>query len=225
MEKILVVEDEKKINDLVRDYLVSLGFEVVQAFDGPSALVLAADQGPDLVVLDLMIPGLDGVEVARRLRRSQSVPIIMLTARDAEADKLLGLEVGADDYMTKPFSVRELSARIRAVLRRTGRTGAEPRVLSHGGLVLDPVRRSVTKAGRPVCLTSAQFEILRVLLGQPGRVFTRQELVEAVSGSAYEGYERTVDVQVKNIRKQIEENPGEPRLLVTVWRVGYKLEE
>lgn len=228
MERILVVEDERKMNDIVRDYLSSLGYGVTQCFTGSEALEASAREPFSLVVLDLMLPVLDGIEVARRLREAGDIPIIMLTARDSEADKLLGLEVGADDYMTKPFSVRELGARVRAVLRRYAagrnrRDGPEP--ISHGGIELDPGRRRATKNGTEFSLTSAQFDLLSVLLASPGRVFTRSELIERISGYTYEGYERTIDVHVKNIRKVLEDDPTNPRLLLTVRGIGYKIGE
>jgi DNA-binding response OmpR family regulator len=228
MERILVVEDERKLSDIVRDYLSSLGYEVAQCFTGTDAVERLEAESFDLAVLDLMLPGLDGIEVARRVRSQCDVPIIMLTARDSEADKLLGLEVGADDYMTKPFSVRELGARIRAVLRRCGKAKDEAACggsISHLGVELDAAKRKVTKAGSAVELTSAQFDLLRILLQSPGRVFTRGELIQAISGYEYEGYERTIDVHVKNLRKALEDNPGEPKLLLTVWGIGYKVQE
>lgn len=228
MERILVVEDERKLNDIVRDYLMSLGYEVAQCFTGPEAVRRSESESFDLAVLDLMLPGLDGIEVARRIRGTSDIPIIMLTARDSEADKLLGLEVGADDYMTKPFSVRELGARIRAVLRRCG-SGREiaacGEMVTHRDIELDVAKRKVTKGGRDIALTSAQFELLRILLKAPGRVFARSELVAAISGYEYEGYERTIDVHVKNLRKALEDDPAEPTLLLTVWGVGYKARE
>lgn len=229
MEYVVVVEDERKINDLIRDYLGSLGYRTAQAFDGPGALALLDSAKADLVVLDLMLPGLDGIEVLRRLRaRGDHVPVIMLTARDSEGDKLLGLEVGADDYMTKPFSVRELGARIKAVLRRgksAPQDAGDHKVLDRHGVVLDASRRSVRKNGSDVRLTSAQFDLLMMLMQDPGRVFTRQELIEHISGYAYEGYERTVDVQVKNIRKVLEDDPANPVLVQTVWGVGYRFRD
>jgi len=227
-EKILIVEDERKLSDVVRDYLTSLGYQVIQCFDGLAAVAAVDEAAPDLVLLDVMLPGLDGIEVARRLRRSANLPIIMLTARETEADKLLGLEVGADDYMTKPFSVRELAARIRAVLRRTsGLSGAHPsrNLIEHGGVVLDVTKRTVTRNGQPVQLTSAQFDLVRILLQEPGRVFSRKELIESTSGYVYEGYERTMDVHVKNLRKVLEDEPSAPKRIVTVWGVGYKWQD
>lgn len=228
MERILVVEDERKLNDIVRDYLSSLGYEVAQSFTGPDAIQKFEREPCDLAVLDLNLPGLDGIEVARRIRGKSDIPIIMLTARDSEADKLLGLEVGADDYMTKPFSVRELGARMRAILRRCGgrqNLAACGESVTHRGISLDVLKRKVTKDGRNIELTSAQFELLRILLQAPGRVFTRGELVESISGYAYEGYERTIDVHMKNLRKALEDDPSEPTLLLTVWGVGYKAQE
>ena len=228
MEKILVVEDERKLNDIIRDYLSSLGYEVAQSFNGLDALKRCETETFDLAVFDLMLPGLDGLEAARRVRDKSDIAIIMLTARDSEADKLLGLEIGADDYLTKPFSVRELGARIRAVLRRCGNKRSAAVCgdsVSHRGIELDVAKRAVTKGGRCVDLTSAQFELLRTLLQAPGRVFTRGELIETISGYEYEGYERTIDVHIKNLRKALEDNPAEPTLLLTVWGVGYKVQE
>jgi DNA-binding response OmpR family regulator len=227
VERILVVEDERKLNDVVRDYLSSLGYEVSQCFTGPEALARCGAERFDLAVLDLMLPGLDGIEVARRIRAAGDLPIVMLTARDSEADKLLGLEVGADDYLTKPFSVRELGARIRAVLRRSGGRSADSAAaaVSHRGVCLDAAKRTVAKAGRGIDLTSAQFDLLRILLSAPGRVFTRGELIQTLSGYEYEGYERTIDVHVKNLRKALEDDPSEPTLILTVWGVGYKVAE
>lgn len=225
METILIVEDEPKINELIRDYLTSLGYHADQCHDGPSALEHCRSHTPDLVVLDVMLPGIDGIEVARRLRADLDVPILMLTAREAEADKLLGLEVGADDYMTKPFSVRELGARVRAILRRTARGASVRGTLKAGGVELDPDKHRVTKNGAVVDLTSAQFELLRQLLQEPGRVYSRRELIEAIAGYTYEGYERTVDVHVRNLRKVLEDDPAHPTVLLTVWGVGYKVQE
>ncbi len=228
MEKILVVEDEKKLNDLIKDYLLSLGYEAVQCFNGIDALKLHESEKPDLMVLDLMLPGLDGLEVARRIRTSAGTPIIMLTSRDSEADKLLGLEIGADDYMTKPFSVRELCARIRAVLRRAvavSDAAEASSLIKLNEIEIDTSKRRVTKSGKEVPLTSAQFELLHLLFQSPGRVFTRGELIQALSGYKYEGYERTIDVHIKNLRKLIEDNPSVPDIILTVWGVGYKVKE
>jgi len=227
MERILVVEDERKLNELIRDYLGSLGYQTTACYNGTEALAECDRAEPDLLVVDVMLPGLDGVEVVRRLRGHHDVPVLMLTARDSEADKLLGLEVGADDYMTKPFSVRELGARIRAILRRSRSPAgsSRTRVWSHKDLVVDPDRHSATLGGKPIPLTTTQFDLLRILVQEPGRVFSRKELMEAISGYVYEGYERTMDVHVKNIRKVLEEDPTHPTRLMTVWGVGYKIQE
>ena len=226
---ILVVEDERKLNTMIADYLKALEYEVVSAYNGIDAVKLFRDHGPDLVVLDLMLPGIDGIDVIRKIRESSSTPIIMLTARAEETDKLMGLDSGADDYMTKPFSMKELAARIRAVLRRVedhGRApGREGSVLSLGPLVLDLSKRSVTKRGEVLKLTSLQFDILKYFMEQPGRVITRVDILEEIQEYGSEGYERTVDVHIKNIRKIIEDNPGEPEFILTVWGVGYKLAE
>ena len=228
MEKIMVVEDEREINDVVSDYLSSLGYETRQCFNGNEALTEFQNDDYDLIILDLMMPGIDGIETARRIRQTSDLPIIMLTARDSEADKVLGLEVAADAYMTKPFSIRELAAQVRAVLRRWNRgqeKAEDSSILTHRDIVLDPRKRKVTKKGEPVYVTTAQFDLLMILLSSPGRVFTRAELIDALSGYSYEGYERTIDVQVKNLRKALEKDPAHPELLLTVWGVGYKVEE
>ncbi len=228
MDKIMIVEDEKEINDVVSDYLSSLGYETVQCFSGSQGLDRFDQESCDLLILDIMMPGIDGLETARRIRLKSDVPIIMLTARDSEADKVLGLDIGADAYMTKPFSIRELAAQVKAVLRRwnTGREREKSSsLLSHRDVVLDPGKRSVTWKGQAVEMTTAQFDLLSILLGNPGRVYTRAELIEALSGYSYEGYERTIDVQVKNLRKVLEEDPSHPCLIVTVWGVGYKIQE
>ena len=224
-QPILVVDDEPKIARLVRDYLEAAGYSVVLAFNGREALAAFRHEKPRLVVLDLMLPEVDGLDVARAIRKESDTPIIMLTARVEEADRLVGLELGADDYVTKPFSPRELVARVRAVLRRTeGRERATP-ALSVGDLTIDPDRRTVTVAGQPVELTPTEFDLLTVLARRPGRVFSRLELLERVQGYAYEGYERTIDAHVKNIRQKINENPKKPRYILTVYGLGYKFSE
>ena len=226
---ILVVEDERKLNTMIADYLKALEYEVVSAYNGIDAVKLFREHGPDLVVLDLMLPGIDGIDVTRKIRETASTPIIMLTARAEEMDKLMGLDSGADDYMTKPFSMKELAARIRAVLRRTtnqGRApGQEEPVLSLGPISMDVLKRSVKKRGEELKLTSVQFDILKYFLERPGRVITRGDILEEIQEYGFEGYERTVDVHIKNIRKNIEDNPGEPEFILTVWGVGYKLAE
>ena len=221
--KILVVDDEVKIVKLVRSYLEQSGFTVVEAGDGQTALIQARREKPDLVVLDLGLPGIDGLEVARILRRERDTPIIMLTARIEDSDKIVGLELGADDYVTKPFNPRELVSRVRAVLRRT--SGSQPPIdiLRAGSLVIDTGGHVATLEGRPLDLTPTEFELLAVLLQTPGRVFTRLELLDRVQGDAYEGYERTVDAHIKNLRAKLGDDPRHPRYIQTVFGIGYKL--
>jgi len=222
MARILIVDDEPEILRLVRDYLASAGFSVATAKTGDEALLRARMDPPDLVVLDLGLPGLDGLDVTRSLRRQGDVPIIMLTARDDETDKLIGLELGADDYVTKPFSPRELVARVRAVLRR--RSGsADAEIVEAGELMLDVPRMRVTRAGDPVDLTATEFSLLAVMARQPGRVFTRSQLLDAIHGVSFESYERAIDAHVKNIRRKLEPEPHAPRYLLTVYGVGYRL--
>ncbi len=220
--RILVVDDEPKIVQLVRDYLERAGFSVSTARDGQEALMRAHSERPDLVVLDLGLPGLDGLEVTRRLRRDSGVPIIMLTARDDETDKVVGLELGADDYVTKPFSPRELIARVRAVLRRHA-AEVDAELIRAGDIVLDVPRLRAEVSGRTVPLTSTEFQLLTALARQPGRVFTRSQLLDAIHGVAFESYERAIDAHVKNIRRKIEPDPRAPRYLLTVYGVGYRL--
>ena len=223
MTKILVVEDESRIARLVRDYLEHAGFEVLVAGDGEVALASARRSRPDLVVLDLGLPGRDGLDVARTLRQTSSVPIVMLTARGEEIDRVVGLELGADDYVVKPFSPKEPVARVRAVLRRTeaARAGGSE-VLRVADVEVDVPRMRVSVGGRPVELTSTEFQLLAVLVREPGRVFTRGQLLDAVHGVAFDSYERAVDAHVKNIRRKLEPTPGRPRYLLTVHGVGYR---
>jgi DNA-binding response OmpR family regulator len=225
MRTVLIVDDEPKIVQLARDYLEHAGFAVLTAGDGPSAIQAVRTRRPDLVVLDLGLPHLDGLDVTRTLRAESSTPIVMLTARDDELDKLLGLELGADDYITKPFSPRELVARVRAVLRRSDRATETGQTLSVGDLVLDVPRMRTEVGGSSVELTSTEFSILATMARQPGRVFTRSQLLDAVRGVAFESYERAIDTHIKNIRRKIEPEPREPRYLLTVYGVGYRLAE
>ena len=223
MKRILVVEDESRIARLVRDYLEHAGFKVLVAGDGEVALASARRSRPDLVVLDLGLPGRDGLDVARTLRQTSTVPIVMLTARGEEIDRVVGLELGADDYVVKPFSPKELVARVRAVLRRTdaARAGGSE-VLRVADVEVDVPRMRVSVGGRPVELTSTEFQLLAVLVREPGRVFTRGQLLDAVHGVAFDSYERAVDAHVKNIRRKLEPTPGRPRYLLTVHGVGYR---
>jgi DNA-binding response OmpR family regulator len=225
MKTILVVDDEPKITQLVRDYLVHAGFNVKTAHDGKTALSIARTEKPDMVVLDLGLPQMDGLDFTRLLRKTSNAPIIMLTARAEESDKLIGLELGADDYLTKPFSPKELLARVRVVFRRIEytRDAVQDEVLQAGDLTLDIARLRVTAAGRAIEeLTPTEFEILVTLARQPGRVFTRGQLLEAVRGTAFESYERAIDAHVKNIRRKVELKPGDPKYVLTVYGVGYK---
>lgn len=225
MPKVLLIEDEMQIIRLVRAYLEQAGFQVSVARDGEEGLRRARQEQPDLVILDLMLPKMDGFDVCRAIRKSSNVPIIMLTARAEETDKLVGLELGADDYVTKPFSPRELVARVRAVLRRTSAAAETPELVRMGGLEIDPATHTATVDGVPVELTPTEFNLLLTLARHPGRIYTRAQLLEAVLGDAYEGYERTIDAHVKNLRRKIEPDPRRPRYIHTVYGVGYKLQE
>jgi DNA-binding response OmpR family regulator len=222
MPTILVVDDAPDIRRLTSDYLTHAGFRVLTAGTVEAALRIARTERPDLLVLDLGLPDGDGLDVARAIRRTSSMPIVMLTARADEADTIVGLELGADDYITKPFSPRELVARIRAVLRRAEAAPAEE-VLRVGDLELDLGRMLVTVAGRRVDLTPTEFQLLAAMARQPGRVFTRAQLLDAVHGVAFESYERAIDAHVKNIRRKLEPDPRAPRYLLTVFGVGYRL--
>jgi two-component system alkaline phosphatase synthesis response regulator PhoP len=222
MKTVLVVDDEPGIVEVVRDYLAHAGFGVLTAADGPTALRLARTGRPDLIVLDLGLPGMDGLDVARTLRRGGDVPIIMLTARAEESDKLVGLELGADDYLTKPFSPKELVARVRAVLRRVEGSGAATEVVRAADVELDLPRMLVTVAGRRVELTPTEFQILTALARQPGRILTRSQLLDAVHGQAFESYERAIDAHIKNLRRKLEPDPRSPRYVLTVFGVGYR---
>ena len=225
-ETILVVDDEAKIVKAVRAYLESAGFQAVTAGAGQAALTAFRHERPALVVLDLGLPDMDGLDVARTMRRESDVPIIMLTARVDEADRLIGLELGADDYVTKPFSPRELVARVRAVLRRThGERESAPPPIVAGRVTIDVERRQVLVEGREVELTPTEFDLLAVLARHPGRVFSRLELLDRVQGYAFEGYERTVDAHVKNLRSKIETDPKNPRYIETVYGEGYRFAE
>jgi two-component system, OmpR family, alkaline phosphatase synthesis response regulator PhoP len=219
--KILVVDDAPDIVRLTRDYLEHAGFAVVVARDGDEAIRVARQERPDLIVLDLGLPGRDGLDVTRDLRRDSNVPIVMLTARTDEADKIVGLELGADDYLTKPFSGKELVARVRAVLRRA-QPSAYAEVVRVGEVAIDESRMSVTVAGRLADLTATEFQLLVALARQPGRVFTRSQLLDAIHGEAFEAYERAIDAHIKNIRRKIEPDPRAPRYIQTVFGVGYR---
>ena len=227
MKTILVVDDEVKITQLVRDYLERTGFAVQTASDGKSALAMARSAHPDLVILDLGLPHLDGLDVTRELRKTSNVPVIMLTARSEESDKLIGLELGADDYLTKPFSPKELVARVRVIFRRIEQLqGTSAELVRAADLTLDVLRMQVSAEGRVIEeLTPTEFDLLLTLARSPGRVFTRAQLLDAIHGVAFESYERAIDAHVKNIRRKIEPNPPQPRYILSVYGVGYKFVE
>jgi two-component system, OmpR family, alkaline phosphatase synthesis response regulator PhoP len=222
MTTVLVVEDEIEIARVVRDYLRNAGFEVIVVGDGGSAVASVRSAKPDLLVLDLGLPGRDGLDVAREIRRWSDTPIVMLTARGDETDRIVGLEIGADDYVVKPFSPKELVARVRAVLRRTRTAARGDEVVRAGDVEIDTAKMRVSVGGTLVDLTPTEFQLLATLAREPGRVFTRSQLLDAVHGVSIESYERAIDAHVKNIRRKIEPEPGSPRYVVTVHGVGYR---
>jgi DNA-binding response OmpR family regulator len=222
MKTILIVDDESKIVELARDYLEHAGFAVLTAADGRSGLALVRTRTPDLLVLDLGIPEPDGLDVIRAIRRDSNLPIVVLTARDDELDKLVGLELGADDYITKPFSPRELVARVKAVLRRMEPGDAPSDLIRADDVTLDVPRMRVEVGSRLVDLTPTEFELLATLARRPGRIFTRGQLLEALRGVAFESYERAIDTHVKNLRRKLEPDPRSPRYIITVYGVGYR---
>ncbi|MBO9347896.1 MAG: response regulator transcription factor [Chloroflexus sp.] len=223
---ILVVDDEPGIVKIARDYLERAGFQVISAGDGPTALRLARQERPALIVLDLMLPGMDGLDITRILRQdtlTAHVPIIMLTARVEETDRLIGLELGADDYITKPFSPRELVARVRAVLRRSEGALQPTRIINTGELIIDLERRTVRRGQETIDLTATEFDLLAILASAPGRPFTRAQLLDQLYNTSYTGFDRTIDAHIKNLRRKIEPDPdGPPRFILTVYGVGYK---
>lgn len=225
---ILVVDDEPAIVQIARDYLDRAGFRVITAGDGTTAVRLARTERPHLLVLDLMLPGMDGLDVTRTLRQdpaTRKLPIIMLTARVDETDRLIGLEIGADDYITKPFSPRELVARVRAVLRRSEDEPTPGGIIQNDDLRIDLERRSVRRADQPIELTATEFDLLAVLVREPGRPFTRTQLLEQVYDVSFAGYERTIDAHIKNLRRKIEPDPQNPQFILTMYGVGYKFRE
>lgn len=224
-KKILVVDDEKKIVDIVKAYLERDGYRVIVAYDGRLALQMARSESPDLIVLDLMLPEVSGWDVCRTLRTESNVPIIMLTALGDDSDKIVGLELGADDYVVKPFNPKELVSRVRAVLRRAEGAAAKAKKIEIADLSIDLERHEVRRGERLVELTLTEFELLRVLAEAPGRVYSRMQLLDKAQGSAYEGYERTIDSHIKNLRKKVETDPEHPTYVITVRGVGYKFGE
>ena len=219
---ILIVDDKASLRTMVKAYLSEQGFRVVTAADGQEALFVAREAKPDLILLDIMMPKIDGYEFIRIFSKEQETPIILLTAKLEETDKVLGLELGADDYITKPFGMREMLARIRAVLRRAEKTAPEPEILRASDVVLDKARRSVTVGSTNVNLTPTEFDLLATLMAEPGRVFSRASLLEAVQGIAFEGLERSINVHIRNLRTKVEPDPGNPRYIETVFGVGYR---
>ena len=221
---ILVVDDEESMRDMLTRYLMREGFRVETASDGPSALAAARRVQPDLLILDVMLPGMDGIEVLRKLREWSRVYVLMLTARSEETHKVVGLSVGADDYLTKPFSPRELIARVKAILRRGHDAGAQPAVLESGRLRIDPGQRRLWKDGRQVDLTTLEFDLLLAMAQSPRLVFTRPQLIERVWGGDFYGDERVVDVHIKELRHKLEDDPSHPVMITTVRNVGYRFE-
>mgnify|MGYP003870472347 CR=1 FL=1 len=226
MATILIIEDEQELVRVLRAYLEQAGFEVLSASRGDTGLTAWETRQPDLVILDLNLPGMDGLDVARAIRRSKTgnanTPILMLTARVDEADQLVGLEIGADDYVTKPFSPRLVVARVRALLRRSEETPAAQQILRANDLVIDLQAHTVARGETLIDLTPTEFSLLATLAAQPGRVFTRLQLLEQIQGVAYEGYERTIDAHIKNLRAKIEPTPHQPRYIETVFGIGYR---
>jgi two-component system alkaline phosphatase synthesis response regulator PhoP len=225
VKHILVVDDEPRIAGIVKDYLERAGYRVALATNGTDALSLARARRPDLIVLDLGLPRMDGLDVTRALRTQSNVPIIMLTARVEESDKLIGLELGADDYITKPFSPKELVARVRAVFRRVDAAPERGDIIRAGDVTIDKGRMQATVAGRAIDLTPTEFELLATLARQPGRVFTRAQLLDAIRGVQVDSFDRAIDAHVKNVRRKLEPDPRNPRYLITVHGVGYKFTE
>ncbi len=224
LKKILVVDDEKSIVEIVEGYLKKEGYSVIAAYDGSSALQQVQKHDPDLIILDLMLPEISGWDVCRTLRVKSDVPIIMLTARDEVTDRIVGLELGADDYVTKPFEPKELVSRVKAVLRRSGVKREKSNVVQIGDLVIDSGMRIAKIGNRTIELTPTEFELLRTMAENPNRVFSRMQLLDSVQGYSYEGYERTIDSHIKNLRKKIEPDHNHPRYIISVYGVGYKLE-
>ncbi|WP_094605725.1 Transcriptional regulatory protein WalR [Sporomusa silvacetica DSM 10669] len=220
---VLIVDDDVKLVELLQLYFQKDGFIVFTANDGLAALKIAHEKEPDILVLDLMLPGMDGWDICRTLRRDSEVPILMLTARDEVSDRLVGLEIGADDYVTKPFSPKEVVARAKAILRRTKQTTVKTQPVRLGDVVIELDQYQVTKGGQPVELTPTEFKILELLAGNPGRVFSRLQIVEQTQGYSFESYERTIDAHIKNLRRKIENNPKEPEYIQTVYGVGYRM--
>ncbi|MBI9044766.1 MAG: response regulator transcription factor [Anaerolineaceae bacterium] len=224
-ERILVVDDETKIIKIARDYLEKNGFRVLSAADGKTALAVFRNEKPDLIVLDLMLPEMDGLDVCKAVRKSSEVPIIMLTARSEETDRLIGLEIGADDYISKPFSPRELVARVKAVLRRSQKGHRNPGIIQTLNLLIDLEGHSIKKDGKSLHLTRNEFNILSILARNPGQVLSREQILDHLYGIAYDGFDRSIDAHIKNLRKKLEDDPANPLYIQTVYGIGYKFAE
>lgn len=222
MKKILIIEDEKELTKVLQSYLEKENYQAKIAFRGDQGLHLWKQEQPDLILLDINLPGMNGLDVAREIRKTSNVPIIMITARVEEADQLIGLEAGADDYLTKPFSPRIVVAKVRAILRRTEALEQEPEILNFGELQIYVEQFRVELDHQEIDLTPSEFELLRALASQPGRVFTRLQLLESTQGSSYEGYQRTIDTHIKNLRAKIEPDPKNPAYIETVFGIGYR---
>lgn len=219
---VLIVDDDVKLVNLLKTYFAKDGFLTYSAGNGLDALQLVREKKPDIMVLDLMLPGMDGWDVCRKIRRDNEIPILMLTARDEESDRLVGLEIGADDYVTKPFSPKEVVARAKVILRRTYREVLQKEPMKAGSLIIDLERHQVTNSGQLLDLTPTEFKILEVLVQNADKVFSRLQLVEQTQGYTFEGYERTIDAHIKNLRRKLEKNPKDPQYIQTVYGVGYK---
>lgn len=222
---VLLVDDDEKLVQLLKIYFEKEGFITYSAYDGVQAIQLVREKKPSIMVLDIMLPEINGWDVCRQIRRDNDVPIIMLTARDEESDRLIGLEIGADDYVTKPFSPKEVVARAKVILRRINRESIQNAPLHIGNIYIDIDRHEVSKNGEIVELTATEFKILEFFAANAGKVFTRLQLVEQTQGDSFEGYDRTIDVHIKNLRRKLEDNPKEPRYILTVYGVGYKFAE
>jgi two-component system, OmpR family, alkaline phosphatase synthesis response regulator PhoP len=225
LKKILVVDDEPQIVKILRAYLENAGYQVISAADGGAAISSFRQNRPDFVILDLNLPVIDGVEVCRTMRKESNIPIMMLTARVDETDRLIGLEIGADDYVIKPFSPREVVARVRTIFRRAGNEQTKPDIIHARDLLIDLAGHTVRRSGSRIELTPTEFDILVTLASRPKRVFSRMQILELAQGVAFEGYERTIDVHIKNLRNKIEPNPKKPTYIQTVFGVGYKFNE
>jgi len=225
LTEILVVDDEQKIIQITSDYLEAAGYAVLAADNGLSALRVVEEAQPDLVILDLGLPGMNGLDVCRELRKKSDLPIIILTARGEESDKIVGLELGADDYITKPFSPKELVARVRAVLRRMEKSTFDEEIFRVGKVRFDVLKMRLTIDDTAIELTPTEFELLMTLARQPGRIFTRSQLLDAIHGVAFDSYERAIDAHIKNIRRKIEPDPRQPKYVLTVYGVGYKFND